>query len=99
MQDEKRKEMEEVRKTLQEFQELLKTPAWGQLVEFAQGQIENRRFRRDEPGRGLDHLVEKEFLNGEIAGIELFTKMPELIIEDFEQTLEELKGEFKDEDS
>lgn len=43
--------------------------------------------------------MEKEFLNGEIAGIELFTKMPELIIEDFEQTLEELKGEFKDEDS
>jgi len=58
--------------------------------------MDTRKFRRDEPGRGLDHLVEKEYLNGEIAGIQLFTRMPELIIEDFEQTLDELKEDLND---
>lgn len=76
---------------LQECQELLKHPGWAQLVKFADGQIGARKSQRDEPGRGLDHLVAKEFLNGEISGIELFVKMPELIIEDFTQTLDELK--------
>lgn len=50
------------------------------------------------PAQGLDTLVRKEYLNGEIAGIKLFCAMPGLILEDFQEQYDALKGEINDDD-
>jgi len=48
---------------------------------------------------GLDGMIQKEFVNGELSGIRLFLAMPELIITDFEDQVTEIREEIEDGDS
>lgn len=76
---------------MREFQELLKFPGWAQLVSYANGQVEAREAQMRMPAEGLDHLIQKEALNGEVTGINLFINIPAVVIEDYEVQLKELK--------
>jgi len=91
-----REQMEEVRKTLREFQELLDSTGWARLVEVLEGQIAARVQLIRQPAEGFDGLVKQEFAKGEAAALELCKLLPERIVEDFQQQLDELKEEVKE---
>lgn len=94
--DKQREEMEELRKTQREFQELLKSQGWEQLVEYAEKQMEHRGVGLQGQATGLDQCISNEFVKGEIAGIRLFLHIPTAVIEDFESQLNEIKEEVND---
>ena len=73
------------------FKELVNSQGWEQLAEFAEAQLINRRLMRESPAQGFDGLIHDEFLKGEISGIALFMRFPEIIEEDFTSQLDELK--------
>lgn len=58
--------------------------------------METRDLIGKEPAVGFDSLIYKEYNNGERAGINLFMRMPELVVQDFSEQLEEYKQEIKD---
>ena len=94
--EEQREEMEVLRKTQREFQELTKSQGWAQLVEYAEKQIAHRRVGLDMQSDGLDKCIANEFVKGEVAGIQLFINIPAVVIEDFESQLDEIKEEVND---
>lgn len=95
MLEEQRQELEELRKIVQEFQELVKHPGWVRLVEYGEGQITGREHTK-ESVRGMDILINNSIIDAEISGIRLFFKLPEMAIEDFQSQLDELKEEYID---
>lgn len=75
------------------LQSLVDHPGWKLVVEYAEGQIESRT-----PGifTKLDNLLEivgQEFEKGEVSGIMLFKKIPELVIADLEEKIVEFEKE------
>lgn len=94
--EEQRVAMEALRKTQQEFQELVKSLGWAQLVEYAEKQMEHREVGLHSQSQGLDDCITNEFVKGEIAGIRLFVNIPAVVIEDFESQLDEIKEEVND---
>lgn len=94
--DKQREEMEALRKTQREFQELLKFQGWAQLAEYAEKQISHREVGLQGQSQGLDQCISNEFVKGEIAGIRLFLNIPAVVIEDFDSQLEEIKEEVND---
>lgn len=94
--EEVRAAMEELRVIRQEFQALAKLAGWVRLREYADAQIGQRRVQRENMSGSLDKMIESEFLNGEIAGIRTFMNLPDILITDFEEQLDELKEVLKD---
>jgi hypothetical protein len=89
-------EVLELRKIVRECQELCKCQGWVQLGNYAAEQIKHRESQQALQATGMDDLVKKEFVNGELSGIRLFLAMPELIIADFEEQLMEDLEEKRD---
>ena len=80
---------------MQEFRELTKSQGWEQLVKYAEGQIKSRAQGKDTV-TGMDQMVSNSIIDAEISGIQLFLRIPELAIQDFEEQLDELKEEIHD---
>ena len=99
MQEAQRQEMEDLRKIVQEFQELLNYPGWARLVEYGEGQIGGREGSKTLPVTSLDAMIANATVDAEVSGIRLFFKLPELAIADFEGQLDELKEGVKDGES
>lgn len=74
----------------QEFQELVKLPGWARLVKYADVQMQTRMQTMKAPAADQNGIMLKEFVSGEYAGIELFTKLPDIAIQSGEQQLKEL---------
>jgi hypothetical protein len=91
--------MEELRKIVQEFQALLKSPGWDRLVEYGEAQIAGREGSKVMPAHSLDAMIANATTDAEVSGIRLFLKLPELAISDFESQLDELKEEVRDGES
>lgn len=70
---------------------------WVRLAKYADAQIGQRRTQRESMSGSLDKLIESEFLNGEISGIHTFMNFPDILINDFEEQLDELKEVLKNE--
>lgn len=81
---------------MREFQELIKSPGWAQLVDYAEKQMNARRINVEGPSGGLDGCITQEYEKGEIAGIRLFLNIPAVAMEQFTEQLEELKKEMND---
>jgi len=81
------------------FKELLKTPGWGRLADYAQGQVVARQNAAVQPSGGLDGCIEQEFSKGEVSGIQLFMAFPGLILEDVDEQISDLIEEIKNDDS
>ena len=76
---------------MREFQELSKSPGWERLVDYARKQVESRKVQLQAPPSGMDALIVKTYAEGEVAGIELFARIPEIVISDMTEQLDELK--------
>lgn len=79
----------------QEFRELRKCQGWDRLGKFGKAQIDGRMKLILTPAKGLDALIEHEGVKGEISGISLFMKFPDLIEADFSEQIELKKEEIK----
>lgn len=90
--------MEELRQIRQEFQELVKCKGWDRLHSYGESQLEYRRQQREGMSGSLDKMIESEFINGEVSGIRLFLQFPEILMNDFDEQLQELIEESKDDD-
>lgn len=71
-------------------------PAWKELMEMAQAQVEGRRATVLEPmNPGQEYY--REFLKGEIAGIQTFILLVDTAIETLEIEIERLNKEHENE--
>lgn len=69
---------------LSDLKDLVKSRGWARLSSIAEAQKQTRNATVLKPGGGDD----KEFMKGEIAGIALFMRLPEIAIENLQQQLE-----------
>lgn len=96
------KEQEEalavVRQQVRDLRELVRSQGWAQLLNHAKEQI---RSRTDAvmltPLEDSTRLTEQEFKKGEVAGIRLFTEMPNTLVEAGQAAIKQLTGEDSEE--
>ncbi len=96
MDEVQRSELEELQSLRRAFQELSNFRGWELLANFAKSQVETRKMALLEPAKGFDGLVGQEFTKGEIAGIALFMRFPEIIEEDYGSQIDEKLEELRD---
>lgn len=77
--------VEDPKEVLSDLQDLVKSRGWVRLSNLAEAQKATRTANCLAPGGG----DEKEFQKGEIAGIALFMKLPEMAMESLRQQIEE----------
>lgn len=82
--------LEEARRLLSEFQSLIKSPAWGRLVEEWREQIDGRDETIHEPLSPHDLPCGHEFMKGEVAFGYTVIGYPEMIVEHLKTTIAEL---------
>lgn len=70
----------------QEFQGLQTMEAWDRLAKIAQEQIKQRSQVILHTYATPENMGELNFLKGEISGIELFLKLPQIILEQAEKS-------------
>lgn len=80
----------ELRKMRQEFQELTKSLGWARLLKYAEVQMQTRLQTMKAPAAEDKGTLLKEYVCGEYAGIELFTKIPDIALQQGEQQLKEM---------
>lgn len=83
---------------MQAFRELLNSRGWDLLLDIAKAQIEARKNLLLQRAKGIDGAFELEYAKGEIAGIEIFTRIPSTALEDLEEQLETIKEQLKEEE-
>lgn len=88
-------QLEEMQAIQREFRELVKCKGWGRLRNYAEAQIEARQNALLDPSDGFDGLVAGEFSKGEVGGIALFMRFPEIIEADYGERVEELLKEIR----
>lgn len=80
------------------WQALLETAGWKKLMTIAEGQMNVRMATvLRTPLASIDSCLGQEYSKGEISGIELFSKLPEVQIEVLKQELETLNKEIENE--
>ncbi len=84
---------------MQEFQNLVKSPAWDRLVKYANAQVETRRRSVNGPIKTEEDRAEANFTLGEAAGIELFIKMPGILVETAQAIVDKATEEQENGDS
>lgn len=84
--------------TLQEFRALLKAPAWDRLVKIIDAQAEHRLSDVLCSAQGLDSLIKMEYEKGVRAGMLLVKRLPESIVENLQQEVEELSQSIGDDE-
>lgn len=70
---------------LSDLRDLAKSRGWARLNSIAEAQVKTRTANALAAG----HSDEKEFQKGEIAGINLFMKLPEMAIASLEEQIKE----------
>lgn len=92
--------MEDVEARLRALQEeqsnlkaLIDNLGWKRLMEIADGQLKNRMPSILEKTENFLELPGKEYEKGEMAGINLFTRLPGIAIEGLEQDIKQLEGQ------
>ena len=78
------------------FQELSNFKGWDQLAEYARAQVKLRNQQVVAPAGSLDGLIQQEYMKGEMAGIDLFMRFPEIVERDFGEQIEEFLSEIKE---
>lgn len=82
----------ELQEELSQLRGLVKLPAWEKLMRYASeqltGRIDNIILN---PVNGADDTLKQEYLKGEVSGIKLFTKMPEILIAELEDAIAQLE--------
>lgn len=73
---------------LSDLRALVKSRGWDRLRSLAEAQCKTRQARINAP---LDsgNPYPQEFMKGEIAGIELFMRLPEISIEELQKELDD----------
>lgn len=70
-----------------QFRTLLNSEAWGELSRLLEEQIKSRRYESDKLATGFDHLIAKEVVRGEIAGLMLAVKYPEWLMNEYDEQI------------
>jgi hypothetical protein len=84
----------DLQEELAQFRGLVLLPAWRQLMDYAAQQLTGRIDTIIlNPVESADRTYQQEYLKGEVSGIKLFTKMPEILIAELEDALNSEKGE------
>lgn len=83
--------LREAQEALVNFSSLIDSLGWKRLMEIADGQMKLRMPSVLGKTENLLELPGKEYEKGEIAGIELFTRLPEIAIEGLKQDINELE--------
>jgi len=82
----------ELQEELSQLRGLVKHPAWERLMHYAAGQLTGRIDAIIlNPVDGADLTYKQEYMKGEVSGIKLFTKMPEILIAELEDALAQLE--------
>lgn len=75
-------QVEELRKGVKVYKELLQSPAWGQLVSDLRGQ--QMRLRQEilqSDDSGLDHMIQTAKAKSELAGIQFVLNWPQSMVD------------------
>ena len=71
----------QMRQARAELENLVKSPGWERLVKAIAAQTKARDMQLRRQVTSLQDIAEQEFTKGEVAGLELFTKLPHITIE------------------
>lgn len=83
----------DMQEALAQMQGLLKLPGWKLILGLAEEQLTGRIDAVIlNPVSGVDGTLNQEYLKGEISGIKLFCKMPEILIEQYRSDITAMKG-------
>lgn len=72
---------------LRDLQELLESRGWKILERIGREQAQNRVSEVLQPTPGLGSVLEREFIKGEISGINLVLTTPVVLVKDLEAGL------------
>ncbi len=91
-------EVRELQEELSKLRGLVLHAGYDYLVKIAQAQLETRRQQIIlTPLKSMDEVLAQEFAKGETAGIELFTRLVDIRINDLESEINERLKENGDE--
>ena len=86
--------LRDAQEQLAQLQGLLKLASWHTLHALAQQQLTTRIDAVIlNPASGADGVYAQEYMKGEIAGIKLFLQMPQLLIDQLQSDIDQMKGE------
>ena len=93
-------ELRELQEELSKLKSLQEHRGYEYLMQVAESQLENRRQQiLLTPLRAMDEVLMQEYSKGEVSGIELFTKLVEIRINDLTQEIQErLKEDERDDE-
>jgi hypothetical protein len=83
--------LREAQEALANFTSLIESLGWKRLLEIADGQLKNRMPAALSKTENLLELPGKEYEKGEIAGIDLFMRLPDIAIEGLKEDIKELE--------
>ncbi len=82
----------DLQEELAQMRGLVKLPAWAKLMQYANEQLTGRIDAIIlNPVESADATLSQEYLKGEVSGIRLFTKMPEILIAELEDAVAKLE--------
>ena len=90
---------EEAEEILIAFQSLVKSRGWELLVEYAEGQVQNRGSILEGPLTQVVQFLEQEYIKGERGGIRLFLRIPEIRITELTEVIKALETVEENEDA
>lgn len=86
-------EYERVRKLVEDLEPLVKSEGWKQYQQLLEVQIAGRvgSGNRPTPTKGMEGVLEREFANGEVAGLMLAKELPEAVLSGAKDLLDEYR--------
>lgn len=90
-------QLRELQEELSDLRELVGNRGWKRLMRVAQAQVNNRQPYVEAAAGGLDGMIQKEHMTGELAGIKLFMQLPEIQIGSLQEEIKRLTEDMEDE--
>ena len=78
---------------LHNLQHLQDHAGWKMVLDYAEGQVGNRLPAVLTKLETIADIIGQEFEKGEIAGIQLFSRIPDIVCKDLEENIEALEKE------
>lgn len=83
-------DLDSLRELLDNFRHIQRSPAFARWKEAVEGQMNGRRAEASAPMKTIEAAMERNFMNGEGAGIQLAIQMWNLLSESLEEDINAL---------
>ena len=94
MEEDRNPSLEDLKETLHAYRNLVKSPAWVQLVENVRAQLDEQvGILIRKPLQGMDEVLNEQYSKGKIAGAEEVLDTVPLLMEQIEYEIKQREGD------